>query len=561
MHKKAPRRSWRSEIRSGRVSRSRPVLGLLLLLAACASPEVPADSAAGSPVVSAEGESLQGEWVGIDSSVAVFKGIPYASPPVGELRWRPPVPSSAREGLQVATEYAAACIQDPDHVPAWYRYLAETFGQEPDLVPVLEPTSEDCLHLNVWTANLGGDEAQPVLVWIHGGGNTSGSPSELPYDGVSITRKGVVVVSFNYRLNVFGFLAHPALTAESEHESSGNYGLLDQIAALQWIQRNIAAFGGDSTRVTIFGESAGATNVAYLMASPLASGLFHRALMQSGGYAVSEFRTLADLEAMGEGLASELAVTESTDVLAALRGTEAADLLHTALGLFPGWDSTPNVDGWVLPEAPARVFAAAGQARVPLLIGFNSDEWTTLGRYSPDVTVEELRRALQNMYGELADRALNLYPAANDGEAVGTEYAWQTDSTFACPSRFIADRVAGISGDVFFYEFSRSLPGPGGAKLGAYHGAETAYVMDNLALETWVRRADHDQYLADVMSDYWASFAATGDPNIAGRPLWPAYSVAGREYLELGDRVIAGAGIRTEFCDLWDQLQTARLQH
>ncbi len=459
----------------------------------------------------------------------------------------------------MATEYGPACIQDPDHVPAWYEYLAETFGQDTDLVPKLEPTSEDCLHLNVWTANLEGEEPWSVLVWIHGGSNTSGSPTELPYDGTNITGKGVVVVSFNYRLNVFGFLAHPALTAESEHGSSGNYGLLDQIAALQWIQGNIAAFGGDPERVTLFGESAGATNIAYLMSSPLASGLFHRALMQSGGYAVSEFRTLTDLEAMGEGLARVLEIDESTDVLAALRAMDPEDLLRAALERYPDWDSVPNVDGWVLEEAPARVFEKGNQALVPLLVGFNSDEWTTLGHYSLDATADGFREALRGSYGELAERALELYPVANDEEATAAEYRWKTDSTFACPSRFIADRVARVTDDVYFYEFSRSLPVPGGDKLGAYHGAETAYVMDNLKLETWVPRQEHDQHLADLMSDYWVRFAATGDPNGSGSPSWPVYRQESREYLELGNRVEPGSGIRTAFCDLWDELQRSHL--
>lgn len=367
------------------------------------------------------------------------------------------------------------------------------------------------------------------------------------------------MVSFNYRLNVFGFLAHPALTAESERASSGNYGLLDQIAALQWIQRNIAAFGGDPEQVTIFGESAGATNVAYLMSSPLAKGLFHRGLLQSGGYAVSEFRTLDDVEAMGEGFAEVLGIDESVDILAALRATEPETLLRSALEKYPNWESVPNIDGWVLEETPARVFEEGDQAAVPLLIGFNSDEWTTLGHYSPDPTLEGFHEALQSSYGGLADRALELYPASTDEEAAVASYAWQTDRTFACPSRFIADRVARASNDVFFYEFSRSVPATGGERLGAYHGAETAYVMDNLALETWVPRGDHDQYLADLMSDYWVQFAASGDPNGGDHPRWPVYTQMSREYLDLGDRIESDSGIRTEPCDLFDEMLRVRL--
>ena len=556
MRKRERQRLSRSGIPCGRASRRQLalILGSIALLAACGTKSEP-----GPPTVSADGETLQGVSLDTHPSVAVFKGIPYAAPPVGELRWRPPAPHSPRQGVQAATEFGPACIQHPDHVPDWYRYLAETFDQDPGLVPELEPVSEDCLNLNVWTANLDGDEPWPVMVWIHGGANTSGSPSELPYDGANMNQKGVVVVSFNYRLNVFGFLAHTALTAESDHDSSGNYALLDQIAALQWIQRHIAAFGGDPERVTIFGESAGATNVAYLMSSPLARGLFQRALMQSGGYAVSEFRDLADQEAIGEGLVATLGVAESEDVLATLRAADAQDLLHAALEGYSSWSSEPNVDGWVLEEAPARVFEAGRQAPVPLLIGFNSDEWTTLGHYSPPATLEGFREALRASYGERADRAKELYPASSDEEASAVMDTWFTDTTFACPSRFIADRMERVSSEVFFYLFSRHLPGDGGDQLGAYHGAETAYVMNNLALETWVPRDSYDQELAEVMSNYWVRFAQTGNPNGGDSPVWPAYGPETREYLELGRPIRVGAGIRTTQCDLYDELQSDRL--
>ena len=561
MLEKVPQHSWRNGILSGRVSRRVLALtaSLIPLHVACSSEKVPADSVVLPPVVSVNGETLQGESLEVSPPIATFKGIPYAAPPVGELRWRPPMPIAPREGVQPATEYGPACMQPPDHVPDWYRYLAETFEQDPALVPELERISEDCLHLNLWTANVEGADLWPVLVWIHGGANNSGSPSEAPYDGTNLTRKGVVVVSFNYRLNVFGFLAHPALTAESEHDSSGNYALLDQIAALEWIQQHIAAFGGDPKRVTLFGESAGATNIAYLMSSPLARGLFHGAIMQSGGYAVSEFRHLAEGEAMGEGFATTLGAAGSEDILRVLRTADAEDLLRMASEEYPGWANIPNVDGWVLESGPGRVFEEGQQAPVPLVIGFNSDEWTTLGHYEPDVTLEGLHQGLRSEFGEFADRAIELYPASSDREATEAVDDWQTDSSFACPSRFIADRVARSSGDVFFYQFTRAAPGPGGEQLGAYHGAETAYVTDNLALEPWVPRGTEDQRLADLMSDYWVGFAATGDPNGGDRPYWPTFIRGSREYLELGDRIQSGTGIRADHCDLYDELQQRRL--
>ena len=556
MRKKERRHSSKSGILCGRASRSRLglIVGLAVLLAACGS-----DSDPSAPWVRANGETLQGRSVETDPPVAVFKGIPYAAPPVGELRWRPPAPISPREGIQLATEFGSACIQRPEDVPDWYRYIAETFGQDPALVPELEPTSEDCLYLNVWTANLGGEELWPVMVWIHGGANTSGSPSERVYDGANLTRKGVVSVSINYRLNVFGFLAHPALTAESEHSSSGNYALLDQIAALEWIRRNIAEFGGDPRRVAIFGESAGATNVAYLMTSPLARGLFHRAIMQSGGYAVSEFRSLDEVEAIGEGLAATFGLDETVDVATALRKLSTEEIYRSTLESDMGELNVPNVDGWVLEEAPGHAFEAGRQAPVPVLIGFNADEWTTLGHYGPDVTLESLHDALRSEYGDLANRAIELYPASTDEEAAAMVDLSQTDLWFACPSRFIAARMGRASSKAYLYLFSRTLPTPGGDGLGAFHGAETAYVMDNLALETWVPRDAYDQRLADVMSDYWVRFAGTGDPNGGGDPVWPIYSSDSEAYLELGSSIRTGTGIRPEACELFDELQVRRL--
>ena len=214
----------------------------------------------------------------------------------------------------------------------------------------------------------------------------------------------------------------------------------------------------------------------------------------------------------------------------------------------------------MLEKAPARVFEAGLQTPVPLLIGFNRDEWTTLGHYWPDTTLAGLRDALRSSFGELAVRAIELYPASTDEEAAAIVDQWQTDSNFACPSRFIADRVAGASTDVFFYLFSRAAPAPGSERLGAYHGAETAYVMDNLALEPWVPRDDVDQRLADVMSGYWVQFAASGDPNGGGSPIWPRYTSESPEFLEFGDSVETGTGIRSDYCDLYDELQQIRLE-
>ena len=523
---------------------------LALVSAACSTTTSPAP-----PTVVAEGERLAGAFVGTGGTVAVFRGIPYAAPPVGELRWKPPTPHTPRPGVQQATEFGPACIQASEN-PGFYRYIAEALGQDPDLVARPGPSSENCLFLNVWTTNLGGGEPAPVMVWIHGGANANGTAATAYTDGANLARKGVVVVSINYRLNLFGFLAHPALTAESEHGSSGNYALLDQIAALQWVQRNAAAFGGDPGRVTVFGESAGGTNIIYLMASPLARGLFHRAVIESAGYAVADFRALADAEAVGNDLGEAVGAAGAPDALAAMRAAPAEDLRRAWLSMKkPGIDA-PNVDGWVLPAATARTFDRGEQHEVPLLIGYNRDEWTTLRpHYWPNVTLDWFRQVLRAVHGPLADRALELYPATTDAEAMAAANRWQTDWYYIGPSRFIADRMTRAGSRAYLYLFSRRIHAPGGEKLGAYHAIEIPYVWDTLASQPWVPRQPWDQELADTVSAAWVRFAATGDPNGGGMATWPPFTSTDEDYLEFGDDAVrAGTSFRKPFTDLYQQL-------
>lgn len=520
---------------------------ICLILATCGHVEV-----ADPEAETVDGETLRGVWLDGDDPVAVFKGAPYAAPPVGEGRWRPPAPLSPREGVQPAVEFGSACVQYPGNTD-FYRDIAEVFGTDPTLVPDFEPMSEDCLYLNLWTTNLGGDDLQPVMVWIHGGSNVAGSGAEPPYDGANLARRGAVVINFNYRLGVFGFLAHPALSAESEHGSSGNYALLDQIALLHWVQRNAPAFGGDPNRVTIFGESAGATDVSLLMASPLARDLFHGAIIQSGGYAVAANTSLAEAEAVGEKLASVLGV-DGDVVLDSMRRVEAEELLRVTAESEIGRVNAPVVDGWVLDDAPGRVFDRGEQAAVPLIAGFNADEWTTMRRYWPDVTVEGLQGALAVCYGELAEQAMTVYPSSTDEEASVAADDFQTDRYFACPARFIADRMERVGSPVYFYTFSRVVPSPGGEVLRAFHGAEVPYAFDSLAQETWIPRNEVDEALADTMAGYWVRFASTGDPNGGEAPVWPVYGADSREHLVFGDDVESGVGIRGPQCELFERL-------
>jgi len=519
---------------------------LVLGIVACGTNQPASTEGAPPPRVSVGQETLEGAFTGETTSEIVFKGVPYAAPPVGDNRWRPPATHRPRSGVQSAVDFSPACIQPPWNV-AFARNIAGKFGSDPNLVPALGETSEDCLYLNVWSSNFGGDEPLPVMVWIHGGSNVAGAGSEATYDGKNLASKGVVVVTINYRLNVLGFFAHPGLTSESERGVSGNYGLLDQIAALEWVQRNIAAFGGDPGRVTIFGESAGAVDVGYLMASPLADGLFHRAISQSGGYTIAETRTLADVEAQGVQLVEKLGMADETDALGAMRAKDAGELMAETFAAFPkGVNLGPAKDGWFLPELPGHVFSAGKQRDVPLMIGVNADEWATLRFFTPKHTVESFRAALLWTYGAKGEQAEALYAVESAEELQAALDRWMTDLVFVGPSIYMARSMANVPSNTFFYVFSRRLPGPGGDDLGAFHAAELPYVWDNLNLNPWVPYEDYDRELADIMSSYWVQFAATGDPNGGDLPTWPSFGTDAESYLDFGDVVEAMRDFRAE---------------
>src|SRR5262245_10545192 len=395
---------------------------------------------------------------GSSPEVRVYRGIPYAAPPVGELRWKAPQPPAAWQGVRQATEFSNACWQTP------YPAAASIYQSK------LPPLSEDCLYLNIWSSAKSAKERLPVMVWIHGGGFTRGSAGTRSYDGEVLARKGVVVVTINYRLGVFGFLAHPALSAESAHHSSGNYALLDQIAALQWVKKNIAAFGGDPDRVTIFGESAGSWAVNALMASPLAKGLFHRAIGESGG-SFSPMKALADTEKSGERLAAALGAAQ--DVLKTLRAKTAEELLKAS----DEPTVRPMVDGWILPQDVAAIFAQGKQNDVPLIVGFNSDEGTTLAPQGAQVTSASFTSGAQR-YGNLSEQFLKVYPATSDNEAVSSFYSAYRDQIFGWEMRTWA-RMATKTGKhpVYLYYFTHRPPGPQSQRLRAFHASEIAYVF------------------------------------------------------------------------------------
>lgn len=466
-----------------------------------------------------------------ESGVRIFRGIPFGRPPVGQLRWRPPQPVENWQGVRSAERFGSRAMQ------------LRPFG---DMNFRSEGISEDCLYLNVWTTAASAEAKMPVLVYFYGGGNVAGDASEPRYDGASMARRGIVAVTVNYRLNVFGFFAHPELSAESPHGASGNYGYLDQQAALAWVQRNIAAFGGDPARVTIAGESAGSISVSVQMASPLSKGLFAGAIGESGAGINPTLAPIPLADAEQSGLA--IAQTLGVETLAELRAIPADELLEKAGGLGPQ-RFTGVVDGYFLVQAPADVFAAGEQAKTPLLVGWNSEEMNyvaLLQRVPP--TVEGYRQVVAGLYGDQAEEVLRLYPAATDEEVIQA-------ATDLAGDRFISystwkwselhNRTAGQPVYRYLYcrprppmrpEMGDAAPGLAGGVVsgrdaqafrmpparGAVHSAEIEYALGNLASNLVYAWTPEDYQVSETMQALFANFIIKGDPNGAGLPHWPA---------------------------------------
>jgi para-nitrobenzyl esterase len=518
-------------------------LRLLLLapVAGCALAPIKA------PVVEAGGETLVGVHLDPGGQMAVFRGIPFAAPPVGELRWRPPEPHAARPGQQDASAFGSACPQLQGN-PEWYRDVAQKFGWSPNEIPDLTDIREDCLFLNVWTSNLGSETPQPVMVWIHGGSNLNGFSHEPNYRGYNLARHGVVVVSINYRLGALGFMAHPALTAESNRKVSGNYGLLDQIAALEWVRDNIANFGGDPDQVTLFGESAGAGDIGTLIASPLGKGLFRRAIIQSGGYQLYGTTTVSDAEPSGVELMSALGVGEGPDQLEKMRALTWQEIFDAASNVTSGSFSSELIDGWLLPKPAAEIFEAGEQNPTELVIGSNANEW--LMYFTQPVDEKMLHATLKQRVaeGHRAEVLAALNKAVSRGVAAKLDLL--TGSLdFHCPSLAIADAQRRLTDRVYVYRFTRVRPE--GEKLLAYHGAEIPYVFDTA--DYWLPANEVDWNLTNTMLAYWTQFANTGDPNRKGLPNWPKFDPKRDVHQDLGDEVRAVTGLQREFCEALDR--------
>ncbi len=444
-------------------------------------------------------------------SVRAYKGIPYAAPPLGPLRWRPPQPVPPWDGVRPANAYGPNSLQ------------GVVFG---DIDPLACGVSEDCLYLNVWTPiEPQSSRRLPVMVWIHGGGFVVGSGSEPRYDGTRLAARGIVVVTLNHRLNALGFLAHPELTAESEHRASGNYGMLDLVAALRWVRRNISAFGGDPQEVTIAGESAGSEAVSALMASPLAKGLFARAIGESGAMFATPSRAPAPLDkAEAAGLAFMRKVGAKT--LAELRAAPADAILAAA----PGLGYRPIVDGFFLPKPPAQIFAAGEQSDVPLMAGWNKDEGFNFTLLQGDDGKRPYPDLVRRIFGARAEEALRYYPAGSPQLDTASARALGGDLTIIHSTwEWIEAQKAHGRSEIFRFRFDRAPLTPQGwfgqsdpREAGAFHAGEILYVFDNLDAFPWLID-EADRALATLAASYWVNFVKTGDPNGAGLPEWPSF--------------------------------------
>lgn len=461
-----------------------------------------------------------------DSSGAIhiFKGIPFAAPPVGELRWKAPQPVVPWEGIKKCNGFGPSPMQgNPVPFGPW---------SEEYLIPKL-PISEDCLYLNVWTDANSANEKRPVLVWIYGGGFMSGGSGVPIYDGEAMAKKGIIFVSINYRVGIFGFFALPELTKESVHNTSGNYGLLDQIAALKWVKNNIAAFGGDPNNVTIAGQSAGSMSVNCLVASPLCKGLFKRAIAESGASLVAagigKIPTLEEAEKQGLQFEKKMNVNS----LVELRQISADRLLEKQTG-----PTSPIIDGYVLPQSIPEIFKEDKQNHVDLLTGWNEDDGVVFSKLKG---AEEFRKQIEQQYGSNAKKMLTLYPANTDEEAGRSQKRILRDSQFGVQNYTWANVHAKESSHpVYLYRFARKLPATGNyTKYGAFHTGEVAYAYGNLHFVNRCPWQPVDYALEKAMSSYWANFVATGNPNGKDLAEWPAYNAKNNMTMILGENPVA----------------------
>jgi len=466
-------------------------------------------------IIKVDGGAISG-FPSQEGDVVAFKGIPFAAPPVGNLRWKAPQPVIPWSGVKNCADFGPSPMQNK---PVPFGVYTKEF-----LIPE-QPISENCLYLNVWTKTTGAAK-KPVFVWIYGGGFSSGGAAVPIYDGEAMAKKGIIFVSINYRVGIFGFLAHPELTKESPGKASGNYGLMDQIAALKWVKRNIAKFGGDPDNVTIGGQSAGSMSVNCLVASPLAKGLFNKAIAESGSLMLAKggfsAGNLADAEKQGLRIAATLHAGSLED----LRKIPAADLLKAPAQF------APIIDGYVLPQPVSKIIADGKGNKVSLLIGWNADE----GFVMKNDTKEQFQQEAKEKYGKYADAFLRFFPSNTEAEVAQSQLKLSRDMIFAASGyKWAGIQAQAGTAPVYVYYFQHKLPAtPDFEKYGAFHTGEVAYVTDNLKFlnRPW---KPNDQPLAIQMSGYWANFIKTGNPNGGSLPVWPKYNKTQNKAMVFGD--------------------------
>ena len=505
----------------------------------------------GSP---AEGDDLTvqteaGALHGTHSGSAIaFMGIPYARPPIGQLRWEPPQPAIPWAGVRDASRPGHACTQDPAGLVPFLAPMAQAYGSSYAEPPV--DFSEDCLYLNVWRPNWPAKSALPVMLWLHGGSNRGGSGSQSTYSGVSLASRGVVLVTINYRLGVLGFFSHPELTSKSSHHSSGNYGLLDQIAALEWVQKNISRFGGDPQNVTLSGESAGAIDAAMLMTSPLTRGLFQRVISESGP-AFNTALTLSQAEAVGKAV-GDLAPGDSgltpLERLRALPGPEVEKLVSQVKSRYGDTTSSFTMDGWVLPQSPRDAFLSGAIQKVDLLIGLNGREMSAFRLAATAAKPSDGKKGgvgagSMKQFSDAARPYFGIWTspvvAFHLGDillrrSAGFDQALN-DVIGACPIGAMASLASDAGQRVFVYRFDRSVPGKGQRELGSFHSLEIPYVFGAQQNPTWrwLPFTRDDAALSNLIQTYWTNFVKSGNPNGQGLPNWPQWSDSKKEFLEV----------------------------
>ncbi len=480
---------------------------------------------------------------------AQFLGIPYAEPPVGPLRWRAPVPKKSWTGVRDAIAFGSSCAQ-PLLGGAWNRYD-------------YQHSSEDCLYLNVITPAWPASKPLPVMFWMHGGANLGGSGSGSLYNDGTLLNHGVLIVTINYRLHIFGFFAHPELSSESGHHASGNYGLMDQILALQWVHDNIALFGGDPNNVTVFGQSAGSMDTGILMTSPLARGLFQKAIAESGAPFYPVLAPFDQAEQAGEQFVASFAIPAAKDPIEFLREASPQDLIAKASKAVWGNPPVgPIVDGWVIPRSPEETFKSGKEAPIPLLLG------TTTREFGASESPDALRKTIEDYAGNLAPQALALYGLAGDGQGSADPLygpagvQWNADIEFHCPISTEAMWHSAAHHPTFEYELDHAIPGQ--EAKGALHSADLPYVFGSFPKSGNIAGnfGPVDIQLAGLMENYWTNFAKTGDPNGTGLPNWPEFDAAQIYLIFTEDGLVAAStgALRAPQCDLYREVLAVRMK-